>query len=379
MTRLLRLSLALTLSLGAACTRGEISPRAHIVTNGTITPNALPFRFQPFNEPVLDELAAREHIRELVSSDRRQFEQILRVKDWVAAQWPHGTPDPYPPWNALMILDWIRSGKTGGFCGQYSQVLLQSLATLGITARYVEIGSVENPYAHYVTEVWSNDFNKWVMMDADYNVHFERAGTPLSVMQVHDALLDDTLADVRPVLGRVREGHSAPASWPKQTAEFYYYVRYHLKADHLTKPGEPPFDRLYDMIEFDDRRTVRWELSRVKSPYEKTRLTKVRTNDRAAAYAKLNQIQIELVPAAPGEIALKLQDNVLQLDRYEYRAIDASGAAEPWQPLRESTLKWPMPTAGGSLEVRGVNTRGVAGPISTVTIAPMASNAAAAR
>lgn len=370
MAWLFRLGVVFALSLSVSCADRTFEPpaRARITNNGTVSTTALPFRYQPFDEPVLDQLADREKLRALVSGDARQFDRIRRVKDWVAAQWPTGTPDPYPPWNALIILDWIRAGKTGGFCGQYAQVFLQSLATLGFTARYVEIGSVENPYAHYVTEVWSNDFDKWVLMDPDYNVHFERAGVPISALEMHDALLDDTLGDVQPVLGDVRDGHSSPSMWPKQTAEFYYYLRYHLKADHLTSPDEPPFARFDDMIEFDDSRTVRWELSRVSSPFPKTRLTRQRTNDAAAVSAGLNQIQLEFVPAAPDNISLRLTDNVLQRSRYEFRAVDSGGQSAPWQPLQEPLLTWTMPAAGGTLEVRGVNIRGVSGPASTVSV-----------
>ena len=238
------------------------------------------FRFERPDHPRLRELARRERLEDLLDPAAAPFDQLLAIKDWAAGQWPAGNPDPYPPWDALTVLDWIREGKTGGFCAQYAQVFLQSLAALGFTARYVEVGSIDNPYAHYVTEVWAPDLGKWVLMDADYNLHFEREGRPLGVLEVHDALIEGSAGGMDVVRGTVREGHSDPLRWPLGTAELYYYVRFHLKADHLSMPGEPPFDRRGDMVEWLDARVTPWHLSRVDSPYPKERLTLMGVADR---------------------------------------------------------------------------------------------------
>lgn len=245
------------------------------------SPRQLGFRFEQMDHPRLKQLLDQEHLDQVVDLEASPFVQILSLKDWVAGQWPAGNPDPYPPWDALTILDWIRSGKTGGFCGQYAQVFLQALASVGIQARYVEIGSVDNPYAHYVTEVWSTDLGKWVLMDPDYNLHFERDGVPLGVLEIHDTLLDGSADRLTVVRGTIREGHSDPNRWPLKTAELYHYVRFHLKANHLSVPNEPPFDRYGDMVEWLDSRVVPWEESTVESPYPKERLTSRATSDRA--------------------------------------------------------------------------------------------------
>jgi hypothetical protein len=342
--------------------------RVHVASNGVIRGDVLPVRFQPFDAPELEQLAAREQLRALVAGTPRQFDQMERVQDWVNAQWPDGTPNPYPPWNALTVLDWIRAGKTGGFCAQYAQVFLQSLAALGFTARYIEIGSRENPYAHYLTEVWSNDFDKWVVMDADFNVHFERNGVPLSAVEIHDALVSSTLTDVVPVF-HARPGHATPSSWPLHTAELYYYVRYHLNANHLSRPGDPPFDRFSDMIELEDARVPVWEASPVESTFPKERLTRRRTSDRDVVNGKLNQVQLDVRSAETGSVTIELRDNVMQRAAYQYRLTTGVTTGE-WRSTTLSALTVHLPDAGGRLEVRGVNIRGVAGPRSTLVIDP---------
>jgi hypothetical protein len=382
-TRAAVLVLGLAMAAAGSCAtdRSDAAAlaRVHVQTNGDIPPpdGALPVRFQSLDEPQLDQLAAREHLRDLVAATPRQFDQIRRVQDWVNAQWPDGTPAPYPPWNALTVLDWIRSGKTGGFCAQYAQVFLQSLAALGFTARYIEIGSRDNPYAHYLTEVWSNDYDKWVVMDADFNVHFERDGVPLSALEIHDALVSSTLADVVPVFESARPGHATPATWPLRTAELYDYLRYHLNADHLSRPHDAPFDRFGDMIEFEDPRVPAWEVSRVASSFPKERLTRRRVSDRRIVSAKLNQVEITIRRAAGDRVTLDLRDNVLQRTSYQYRVTATGDSSGSWQSTTQPTLALRMPDAGGIVEVRGVNVRGIAGPPATVAIDPAAAPSSA--
>jgi hypothetical protein len=339
-----------------------------IVRNGTITEEpGLGFRFQDLREPVLAALATRERLRERIDPRATEFEQIVQLRKWVASQWRPGSPDPYPPWNALTVLDWIRARKTGGHCGQYSQVFLQSLAALGFTARYVELGYPTNPYAHYVVEVWSNDFNKWVVMDADFNLYYERKGIPLGALEMHDAFVDGSSRDVTAHWSHQLKRHSSPFGWKYRTAEFFYYVRFHLKADHLTKPDEPPFDRFNDMVEWADPRVPPWESSTVVSEFPKERLTKVRTSDRAQVLPMLNQVKVGSRLLEDGRVEVTLQHNVRQFLRYEYRILRGRSAGA-WIAHQEPSLTLPALPGAWKVEIRAVNVRGVGGPAAQVAV-----------
>lgn len=371
-----RLVTAMTaVALAVGCAWREVRPltsvaEVRVLAHGSRAQGDLGFRFQDLSEPLLAELAAREGLPAVVRGESRQFDQLVKLRDWVASQWPAGTPNPEPPWNALIVLDWIRAGRTGGFCAQYSQVFLQSAAALGFTARYVEIGSRDNPYAHYVTEVWSDDYDKWVVMDADYNVHFERHGTPLSALEIRDALLSEAAKQLDVRTTRQRDGHSQLSRWPLRTAELYYYVRFHLKADHLTKPDEPRFDRFNDMVEWDDDLAPAWEDGEGASEFPRKRLTQLRTNDRRLAEPRLNQIFVEPRSTDAG-VELHLQHNVREFREFEYR-ISRRGQTGAWRVLDGDVLHL-APVADGRLdvEIRGVNIRGVHGPSARASVGPV--------
>jgi transglutaminase-like putative cysteine protease len=328
----------------------------------------LPVRYEHYDAPRIQQLAAREGLEAVVAGAADEFEAVLKLKEWVAAQFPHTTPDPYPPWDALIVLDAIRGGLTGGFCAQYSQVLLQSLASLGYPARYVEVGTTENPYNHYPLEFWSNQFNKWVLLDADFNLHFERNGLPLSALEVHDALVSGAATSVEVVKGAFRTGHPSPDDWPLGTRELYYYLRYHLKANHVSAPDEPSFDRWGDMIEFSDSRTTPWESSPIESPFPKEQMTARSTSDRAAVDAPLNQLWVTPRVTTGSTVALDLAHGMPQIAGAEFRVIDDAGQPGPWQPHGSPTLLWQVGVSDRAIEVRGVNVRGVAGPATRVAL-----------
>ena len=328
----------------------------------------LPVRYEHYDAPRIQQLGAREGLEAVVAGAADEFEAVLKLKEWVAAQFPFGDPNPYPPWDALIILDAIRAGLTEGFCAQYSQVMVQSLAALGIPARYVEIGTVDNPYAHFPMEFWSNQFNKWVVMDPSINVHYERSAIPLSALELHDALLSGAASGIEIIEGAYRAGHPSASDWPQRTVELYYYLRYHLKADHVSAPDEPSFDRWGDMIEFSDSRTTPWESSPVASPFPKEQMTARSTNDRTAVNAPLNQLWVTPRVTTGTTVALDLAHDMPQIAGAEFRIIDDAGRPGPWQQHGSPTLFWEVGVSDRAIEVRGVNLRGVPGPATRVAL-----------
>lgn len=329
----------------------------------------LPMRYEDLGTPRLAQLSQRENLAHLAAEARDEFDLMLRLKEWVAMQFPHSTPDPYPPWDAIAVLDWIRAGLTGGYCAQFAQVYLQALASFGLLGRYVELGSRDNPYAHYVMEAWSNQFDKWVVMDVDYNMHFERDGVPMSALEVHDAFVGENMGGVRSVLGDFRNGHPDPRDWPFELAELYYYVRVHLKADHLSTPDEVPFDRQNDMVEFDSPLTVPWEASPVESVYPKVRLTQWRTAERALFDAKLNQVDVSVEKVAPAEVTLHAMHDMHAFWRFEVRERSVGDEVAPWRDVGAGPrISWRPNPAADQFELRAVNTLGAGGPPAVVQV-----------
>lgn len=141
------------------------------------------FHFTFDNEETLKPLRKREKLDQLIAGAKTDMEMFLQLMKWVRAQWSPGEPNPYPPIDAIVILDKIRKRETGGFCAQYCYVLVQSLQSLGYKARYVTIEG------HEVTEVWSPEFSKWVMLDPLFELYINQGIKPLSVLEIHHKII----------------------------------------------------------------------------------------------------------------------------------------------------------------------------------------------
>jgi len=161
------------------------------VVNRPVVPGSLPFQHE---NPLTDKLRQlrRDHkLDQVVEGAGTEFERLLRLKTWVAKQWNWYLPGPANgdmcEWDALRILAPNAEGRpTGGYCLHFAIVFAQVCQSFGVPARVVNAN-----YAvwggHEMTEVWSNDYGKWVLMDANFDTCFfdRRTGIPMSALELH--------------------------------------------------------------------------------------------------------------------------------------------------------------------------------------------------
>ncbi|MBT4504293.1 MAG: transglutaminase domain-containing protein [Gemmatimonadetes bacterium] len=149
----------------------------------------------------LKELRERFELDAVVAGARTEFEKIERLLEW-AYFVPLGDCLHFP-WN---VLDWLilERDEAGGIrMNQYEQrrrdkmclypnvVLVAACLSMGIPARHVNFHS-EGMTGHEIAEVWSNDYGKWVHMDAtrDYYWYDPKTRVPLDTLEIHQALTE---------------------------------------------------------------------------------------------------------------------------------------------------------------------------------------------
>jgi len=246
----------------------------------------LRFKYLLPGDPSLKELRVTEGLDWVIDGKGPGLDRALALKSWVGRQWKFGEPDPYPPWNAVEVLEWIRSGRTGGFCGQYAMVYLQALLSVGMQARYIEVGQVTNPYSHFTTEVFLPEFGKWAVLDPTARPHLASHylvdGVPQNALELHRALLGNQKDSIEVVHDTsVVDG----VEKTRGTAiEHYYYFRVFFRQDQGVNPPvfRNPNDtagRFVDAVEWTDGETVPWEATREKSRFPLERLTERRTGN----------------------------------------------------------------------------------------------------
>ena len=148
--------------------------------------------FEDHYHPRLKTLRRRYRIDRAIRGESNEFRKILKLRHWVYRQVSGGT-HPFLG-DALAILDKAAAGHR--FYCTHCMIVQQAVFSafglvarnLGVDRNYWDLGRSVH---HGVNEVWSNDYAKWVLVDAEYDFHFERKGIPLSALEVHEAVRAD--------------------------------------------------------------------------------------------------------------------------------------------------------------------------------------------
>ena len=143
----------------------------------------------------LKELRQKFPIEAKVSTNSNDTENALEIMNWTRNQWNHnGNVAPSKP-DAITILEEVAQGKEFP-CFAYAIVLKAQLENAGYKARTVylktkDAASRKSSPGHVVTEVYLNDLEKWVFLDAQFNAMPVLNNTPLNAVEFQDALTNE--------------------------------------------------------------------------------------------------------------------------------------------------------------------------------------------
>lgn len=151
--------------------------------NGRVVEPAYPFIYQDMTHLKVRKLYERAGIGDMIKESRNELELIRRISDWANKQWGHIQPLPYASWDAHEILDRVEAGDAF-WCTYKAALFVQGCNAAGLTARILGINPKDKA-AHTVTEVYINDFRKWMLVDPWMNCYFERDGVPISALELH--------------------------------------------------------------------------------------------------------------------------------------------------------------------------------------------------
>lgn len=148
--------------------------------NRRIVEDALNFAFQPYEDRKLKLLCSKYALNKVIEPAKSQFEEMVLLMKWVRNQWKYGrTKDVSYNFDSLDILARAKNGEQF-FCSEYATTYVQCAAAVGFQARY--LGLFAN---HVVPEIWSDQYEKWVVMDVTHNCYFTEKGIPLNALELH--------------------------------------------------------------------------------------------------------------------------------------------------------------------------------------------------
>jgi hypothetical protein len=222
---------------------------------------------------------------------------------------------------------------------------------------------------HGQTEVWSNQYAKWVLMDAELNAHYVKDAVPLNMLELFE-------------LGhRIRQAGIKVIQTPQRSGDPSTTLA-HLKIDKL-KP-EIIFDislaNTFEIVEMrndwmtnhycwghprrSDQNSLVYDPPGKSFPPRYEKLMRPVTSRSEDLYWTLNQTELwAKMGTSTQEILLEFKTVTPNYSHFEVR-VDA----QPVAIVKDSRSTWSLHTGGNKLRVRAVNRFGVKGPESSVVV-----------
>jgi hypothetical protein len=330
----------------------------------------LPFSTLPFDDPELRSLRATYDLEGLVEKAKDEWTAQLRLKDWLSKAIPDGTPRVQAG-RASEILEQAAKGQTF-YCTHFAITYVECALALGWQARRIAVDRNHGPEGtgsshHGVAEVWSNQHRKWIVIDPQSNLHFEKAGVPLSAWEIRAEWLRDGGKAVDHVVGApptTTRKNPAIRWWHRpdedETATYFWlYIEDSVvrQSGTLFFPQDPANEALtwYQ----NDSKTGG---SVLHTGYRTNRFLRVSPRD---AYWTVGITELTLVAAARDGITFSLDSHLPDREGYEV-SIDG----RRWERVSdEKSVAWPLKPGRSSFAARAVGPRGVRGAPSAVFLA----------
>lgn len=318
------------------------------------------FRFDSCDNPKLKELRQRYKLDEVIAPGRDEFDKQVHLMDWVHHRFKKFGRPSTDVQGALDILRAIDQGHTF-FCSQYAHLFVSSAASLGWVDRVLALrrhqgtakgGSTE----HSTTEIWSNQYRKWVMLDPTSNLYLEKDGLPLNAYEIRQEWFYNEGKNLIFVIGKQRKKY-AKSDLPVFLQHFPGFGDLALEPDELDKYGFigyiPNTDLMDAGLDYSKMFITKDKLCEGTRWHIRTRPA----NPAVDPYFPVGQAAIRL--AREGEqVRVVLKTFTPNFSHFEVQLNDGE-----WKTSNDSFI-WSAHEGVSHLEARTVNQLGVVGPVS---------------
>jgi len=322
------------------------------------------YTYQDAKEYRLSVLRERYHLDEVVGGCSTEFEQYRTLAFWVRSMWRDGwgkhNDDLHTPWDALITLELAPQNKAAGMCFIYANTFVQTSLSVGLQARGVVLDH------HFISEVWSDEYNKWVTFDignrkdALYAAFHERDGVPLNTLETHSLVNDEKMNEIWIVPVGIHDKVKATEASENHLlgpSEIKARLGIPLRNNYLTSwlPGELE----HGFIQFQYDGYLWWK----DTPIPKYEEYTYHSSHPRDFYWTLNQAQIFLIAGDQKEdLNVILDTETPNFENFQVR-IDG----KEWKDSSYEFL-WRLHDGDNTIEAKPVNMFQKGGIISKITI-----------
>jgi hypothetical protein len=277
--------------------------RIQVVENDNPAPavSLLPFCWSDYDNRQAAAFRERFRLPEVVAGARDDWEALLRLRHWTFVNMVNDTEASLPfvqPLSALDPCALVIASQAGGtfWCSYFSMVLVAAATSMGLATRKLSIDcehtSDEAGCHHGVVDAWVNRFRKWVMLDPNYDHHYELDGVPLNTEEICRRWQTHRGAGIQAVMGPncrpIARGRRGKPGEPEACACFWHAIE--CRNDIFRRDGR---GSLYSaVLPVDEaRKRQRWYQGKPPKTFEKPQYSDGSwfvTEETAAAYPDLD-------------------------------------------------------------------------------------------
>lgn len=338
------------------------------VQNPSYHGNELFRAYENYTSPRIRQLRERYGLDEIVAHEEEEWRRILLLRHWIKSKIKIEDDNPTQTrGDAFAILDAALEG--GGFhCAHFSIVQDAVLNSFGYVTRRLGCGPglIDKGGHHGINEVWVNPLCKWVLVDAKYDLHFEKDGIPLSALEIRDEIWKDGGKSVVRRFGL--DGKSETDLYPEDfgpTAETYRWCSWENTTNRFTSFPSTGNSVLFMLDDSNFRSNTWYRDGKPHWAYNTPYLITTTRRDWIEWTPNVISSKVELKGDA---VEVFLSSFTPNFKSYQMRCRDGDWAdCEEW-------LRLPLEKTLNEFSFRTVNLFGVAGPVHRINVAWQKSN-----
>lgn len=127
-----------------------------------------------------------------IAGDGSETERMINLMRWVHGLSSHATNPAWPrTMNSHNLIDLCLNENKTINCYMYSTILNEVYLSMGYYSRFIHLWYTRTGESHVVTAVYSENLDKWIMMDADFGAYFtDENGTILGIPEIRHRIIN---------------------------------------------------------------------------------------------------------------------------------------------------------------------------------------------
>jgi hypothetical protein len=323
------------------------------------------FKFDSAENPKLKELREQYRLDDVVAPGKDEFEKQVLLNDWVHRRFKKFGQPSTKARGASEVLRGIEEGQTF-FCAQYAETLASTAASLGWVDRLLALRRHQSVNAHggstehTTTEIWSNEYAKWVMLDPTSNMYLEAGGVPLNAWEIRQEWFYRGGTNLVFVVGKEHTRYRK-SDLPIFLERFKDFGDLTIDPDELDKYGFIGYIPNTNLMDAGNDYAGMFIVKDALCDGTKWHIRDLPKNPAVDPYFPIDQAAVE-VRADGDKLRVELKTMTPNFKTFEVR-LDGGD----WKESGE-IVEWKPDAGPNELRARTVNAFGVKGPVSRLEV-----------